>query len=51
MLLALAHPVRAFFGDTEVPAQCAGAQRRRLHQPLYGHDAQQLRLRSAGGSG
>jgi hypothetical protein len=37
-----------FMGDTSFPAQRAGAQRWRLREPLYGHDAEQLRLRPPG---
>jgi choline/glycine/proline betaine transport protein len=37
-----------FMGDTSFLLN-ASAQRRRLRQPLYGHDAEQLRLRPPGG--
>ncbi|STW90152.1 High-affinity choline uptake protein BetT [Klebsiella pneumoniae] len=37
-----------FMGRYLLPAQCVSAQRRRLRQSLYGHDAEQLRLRPAG---
>lgn len=43
-----ADPVRAVHGRYLLPAQCVSAQRRRLRQSLYGHDAEQLRLRPAG---
>ncbi|STU65169.1 High-affinity choline uptake protein BetT [Klebsiella pneumoniae] len=38
-----------FMGDTSFLLNAFSAQRRRLRQSLYGHDAEQLRLRPAGG--
>jgi hypothetical protein len=38
-----------FMGDTSFLLNALSAQRWRLREPLYGHDAEQLRLRPSGG--